>query len=361
MSAAASPSGAALLALITQAERPVAERPAMESGAPATDAGRPDAPDAPAVPHSAMPALPAGVRVLELHAEQARRQIITRTARPSGAPAANAPRMADDASGELAARSSMPSVAADAIEQLRKPVPELKAWRHQAARVKPVLTEQPIVQSGEAPRLSVRSSESPPARAELATLPAAEAEARSAVDASAVRFPSSEFRASGAGLSGASAPLAAAGAPVPANPVGATQPVFGTERISVRIGDEVGAPVVRIAIRGDNVEARIVTSDATLARTLGAHANELAVALEAKGFDQAKVQVRGTGSANEGISPAQLAGPSVTESRDTHQSRPDDQRRSPDERAQAWREDRPDPRRQGRQPRRFSLDDEEQP
>jgi hypothetical protein len=159
----------------------------------------------------------------------------------------------------------------------------------------------------------------------------------------------------------AAAPLAAPAATTPADVNDAVKSKFGTERISIRLSDEASSPIVRIAIRGDNVDARISMPDGAQARDLGARSRELASALEAKGFEQARVQVRGTGSANDMVGPAQVAGVRVAESRDAHESRTDDHRRSPEERAQAWRDERPDQRRQGRQPRRFRLDDDEQP
>ncbi|HET9694654.1 MAG TPA: hypothetical protein VFP48_09715, partial [Steroidobacteraceae bacterium] len=133
----------------------------------------------------------------------------------------------------------------------------------------------------------------------------------------------------------------------------------GIERISVRLGDGDGAPTVRIAIWQGNVDAKVITNDAQLARDLGRGAHELASALEARGFDAAQVRVRGTPSANEMMGPAQLAGSAMTEARQPEQSSQQDGRRSHEERAQAWRDERPEQRQQGRQPRRPRRDDDE--
>ena len=149
--------------------------------------------------------------------------------------------------------------------------------------------------------------------------------------------------------------VAAPVAPAPTEPLRPSH-----DRISVRLGDEVGAPVVRIDIRGEQVNARIVTPDAQLAHDLGRGVQELATALEARGFEGARVQVRGTASAYEQIGPAQLAGSGIAESRSASETRSDDRHQAPEDRAQGWREAEAHERRQGRRPRR-TYEDEEQP
>lgn len=317
--------------------------------------------------------LPAGVRVLELQAEAARRRTITGAAKRD-AKSQPAPRTTAQAGAELQAGTAMPTVAAEAIEQLRRPAIALVrdgVGRSAGNGRDGGLRLVPTAKAGEAesrPVLTLDTTEP--------TLPIAEAMNGNATgngepslrQQAEQAFTGGAMPATAAGHAGPSVPVTASAprpvlvegtAPVvtPA-PMELTRP--GHERISVRLGDDVGSPVVRINIRGDQVNARIVTPDAQLAQDLGRGMQELATALEARGFESARVQVRGTGSAYEHIGPAQLAGSGIAESRSASETRNDDRHQAPEDRAQGWREAEAHERRQGRRQRR-TYEDEEQP
>jgi hypothetical protein len=350
-----------------ETEAPLAPTPldALASAAPvevASAAGSSQLAEAAAPAAGVGFTLPAGLHVLALHTQHARRQVMTRHDKSS--PSDVAPRTSAVAAAELGAATEMPTVAADAIEQLRRPVPPTKGvalpseWRgHLDASAR---NGTPVERASATPSDLQREDDvvvramPAPVSGIAERIEHASAQPVQGRDVGPARVETVLTS------SGTAAPLAAPTATAPAEPAEQLRLKHGVERISVRLGDEAGDPVVRISIRGDTVDARISTTDQGLARALGAHTRELSAALEAKGFEQAKVQVRGTGSANESMSPAQVAGSSVTELRDAKRSGSEDSRHSPDERAQAWKDDRPDQRRQ-RPPRRLRLEDDEQP
>lgn len=322
----------------------------------------------PAAADAAAGSLPAGVRVLDLHVQAARRQHLV----ANGPRTSAAPRTGEEAAAALDIAAAPQAPGAEALDRLRWPT-VTPLPRETAARAAATETSLPVLQAAPSADAMTKSdvpaanTATPDASASLAAGMAARLETPSrdpqrdgrsrddaplAAFASALPTPSTSARADAPAVPAAPATSAAA----PQEP--APRP-GGIERISVRLGDGEGAPTVRIAIWQGNVDAKVITSDAQLARDLGRGAHELASALESRGFDAAQVRVRGTPSANEMMGPAQLAGSAMTESRQPEQSSQQDGRRSHEERAQNWRDERPEQRQQGRQPRRPRRDEDE--
>lgn len=203
---------------------------------------------------------------------------------------------------------------------------------------------------GSAPRPAREEAAVTPARADTSahvTATSARA-AQAAADASA---PMATARASAPAVAAPTAPIAGT-AEAPATPV----PV-ATDRITVKLGDEAGAPSIRVAIRGDRVDARIITSDGALARSLETGSHELSASLQAQGFGESRVQVRGTPSALDGAGLANLAGSAPSKAPDAGAQQGEGERRSPEQRHQERFEDRPR-QQQGRDGKR-RLDEEE--
>lgn len=321
----------------------------------------------PAASESASGSLPAGVRVLDLHVQAARRQHLVANDKRAHA----APRTGEEAAAALDIAAAPQAPGAEALDRLRWPtvtsLPRAATERAQAAEAPlPVLQAQSALEA-------TRNSDTT-----AAPSPALDAAALAAGPAGRSETPSRDSQRNGRSRDDAPVAVFAAAMPTSTAPMRADAPAVpaapatsaaapqdlaprpgGIERISVRLGDGDGAPTVRIAIRQGNVDAKVITSDAQLARDLGRSTHELASALELRGFDAAQVRVRGTPSANEMMGPVQLAGSAMSEPRQPEPSPQQDGRRSHEERAQAWRDERPEQRQQGRQPRRPRRDDDE--
>jgi hypothetical protein len=201
----------------------------------------------------------------------------------------------------------------------------------------------------------------------LATAPATTGTGGEGGGLASDRSGAAALAASGAGAPGGPRRVADAAAPdaapnkAQADPGSATVPT-PTDRITIKLGDEAGAASLRVSIRGDRIDARIITSDPALASSLQQGRAELSSALEAQGFHEARVQVRGTPSALEGSDLANLAGSAARTTRDAGTQQGDGESRSSgrhpsEQRSQQAFEDRQ--RQQQGRPRRWLLDEEE--
>src|SRR5262249_50277386 len=114
-----------------------------------------------------------------------------------------------------------------------------------------------------------------------------------------------------------------------------------TSHVTLRLGDDVGAPSVRVTIRGDAVEARIIASDPAMARDLAAGTRELASALTAQGFTDARVAVRGRASALDTPGLVNVAGSTSADTRGSGTQQGSGERSSPEQRTPQRFDDRP--------------------